>query len=120
DELFAELSALFKENKLIRGVTLSGGDPFCQSQEFAHLAAKIKNSGLNIVTYTGYTWEELQVLGKDEPGVKALLEQTDILVDGRYRENERDLRLAYRGSRNQRLIDVKASLAAQEAVLWQG
>jgi anaerobic ribonucleoside-triphosphate reductase activating protein len=119
DAVFTEVAAIFERNKLIRGVTFSGGEPFGQSKEFALLAAKIKSLGLNLVTYTGYTWEELMAKGNKEPEIKALLAETDILIDGRYTEKERDLHLAYRGSRNQRIIDVKASLAAKEIIFWQ-
>ena len=121
DEIFSDIAADASKNKLIRGVTFSGGEPLCQSLQLAALAAKIKDAGLNlnIITYTGYTFEELFCKAKSQPSIKALLEYTDILIDGRYSEKERDLFLAYRGSRNQRLIDVRASLEAGRAVLWE-
>jgi anaerobic ribonucleoside-triphosphate reductase activating protein len=119
EEVFSIISSAKRRNKLLRGVTFSGGEPFLQSRELADLAGMIKNMDLNIVTYTGYTFEELFCRTKSEAGIKALLELSDILIDGPYLEKERDLFIAYRGSRNQRLIDVKASLEAGRAVLWE-
>ena len=94
---------------IIRGVTFSGGEPFAQAEGFALLGWRLKLLGLNIVTYTGYTWEALT--RPDSPRAwRDLLEVTDILVDGPYVERERDTSIAFRGSRNQRIIDVKGSL----------
>lgn len=99
-----------KEIGLLRGVTLSGGEPFAQAESFAELASRIKVLGLDVVTYTGYTFEELVEMGQKDPSVAGLLNYTDILIDGPYRHEERDLALAFRGSRNQRIIDVQESL----------
>ncbi|MFA9382089.1 MAG: anaerobic ribonucleoside-triphosphate reductase activating protein [Acetanaerobacterium sp.] len=100
-----------EENPLLRGVTFSGGEPFSQAAPLAVLAGRIhERTTLNVLTYTGYTWEEL--LQHEDPAVRALLEQTDVLIDGRYLEAQRDLTLRFRGSANQRVIDVKKSLDA--------
>ncbi|MDU4959847.1 MAG: anaerobic ribonucleoside-triphosphate reductase activating protein [Sporomusaceae bacterium] len=112
-----ELIAMVETARLIRGVTFSGGEPFLQAAALASIAAAAKRRGLDIVTYTGFLYEHLLTLA--DAGVKALLAQTDILVDGPFIKAERDLRLAFCGSRNQRLIDVPKSLAAGRAVLWQ-
>lgn len=96
------------EDPIITGVTFSGGEPFCQAEALAELAVILREHGMHIMTYTGYTWEELQQ--SKDPAVHALLERTDLLVDGRFIEAERSMLLKFRGSRNQRLIDVQQSL----------
>lgn len=115
----ADLVRMIKGIKLLRGITLSGGEPFEQASAFAELAREIKEAGLDILTYTGYTFEELQQKAEKDLGVKNLLENTDILIDGPFREEERDLSLAFRGSRNQRMIDVRASIKEGRIVTWQ-
>jgi anaerobic ribonucleoside-triphosphate reductase activating protein len=92
------------ENPLLSGVTFSGGEPFLQPQVLAELARRLQARGLNITTYTGYTLEELQQL--NSPAINELLDVTDILIDGPFLLAERDLTLAFRGSRNQRIIDM--------------
>ena len=94
------------ENPLLDGVTFSGGEPMCQPEAFSRLAAELKKRQLNIVTYTGYTYEELLEISKTRPAVKELLDLTDLLVDGRFVMAERDLTLLFRGSDNQRVIDM--------------
>ena len=94
------------ENPLLDGVTFSGGEPMCQPEAFYNLAVQVKERGLNIVTYTGFTYEELITMGESNIGVKKLLDFTDIFVDGRFVLEERDLTLPFRGSANQRLIDM--------------
>ena len=94
-------------NGMISGITLSGGEPFCQPAAFAALAKQAKIHGLHVVTYTGYTVEQLWKTGS--PDIAALLKSSDWLVDGKYIEEERDLLLKFRGSRNQRIIDIKKS-----------
>lgn len=94
------------ENPLLDGVTFSGGEPMCQPEACYNLAVQVKERGLNIVTYTGFTYEELITMGESNIGVKKLMDLTDILVDGRFVLEERDLTLPFRGSANQRLIDM--------------
>lgn len=101
---------------LLRGVTISGGEPFEQAGACALLAEQIKSMGLDIVTYTGYAFEELCGKSTENGDVKRLLDATDLLVDGPYRQEERDWDLPFRGSRNQRLILVQESLAAGRAI----
>lgn len=96
------------EDPLVSGVTFSGGEPFCQAEALAELAKELRAHGKHIMTYTGYTWEQLQQ--SEDPAVHALLKHTDILVDGRFILEQRDLTLRFRGSRNQRLLDVQESL----------
>lgn len=95
-------------------VTFSGGDPMFQPVGFTALAKGVKErSGKNIWCYTGYIFEEL-VKNEEQ---RALLEQLDVLVDGRFVEALKDESLRFRGSSNQRVIDVPASLASGKAVL---
>ncbi len=107
-----------RRNPLLSGVTLSGGEPFMQAAECAEIAKAAHGMGLNVWTYTGYTWEELERKMKSVPRFRTLLMETDVLVDGPFIQGQRSLELLYRGSRNQRLIDVQKSLAAGKAMLW--
>ena len=95
-------------------VTFSGGDPMFQPEGFTALAIAIRErSSKNIWCYTGCLFE--QVL--ENPAQRALLEQVDVLVDGRFVEALRDEQLRFRGSSNQRIIDVPRSLKEGKAVL---
>lgn len=105
-----ELLEKIKGNPLLDGVTFSGGEPFCQAKALAALGREIRALGLDIITYTGYTFEELYAR-RTEDGIGELLEVTDFLVDGRFIEAEKSFQLRFRGSRNQRVIDCKKSLA---------
>ncbi|MBC8080008.1 MAG: anaerobic ribonucleoside-triphosphate reductase activating protein [Gorillibacterium sp.] len=93
-------------NPLLDGVTLSGGEPFEQAESFVVLAKRVQALGLNVITYTGYTYERLVAGGANRPGWQMLLDQTDYLVDGRFVLEKRNLMLKYRGSENQRIIDL--------------
>lgn len=97
---------MVKSNPLLDGITLSGGEPFEQVKECTYLAKKIKELGLSVVTYTGYTFEEIL---KDER-LRELLLYTDILIDGKFDITKKSLDLQFRGSSNQRIIDVKKYL----------
>lgn len=112
-----DILAAAAENPLLDGITLSGGDPFLQPVPCLALAEGAHKIGLNVWTYTGYTWEAL--LEENDAEKLALLKETDVLVDGPFLLAERSLELQFCGSRNQRLIDVKKSLAAGEVVLWE-
>lgn len=105
---------LIKSNALLDGLTLSGGDPFEQALMASKLALKVKALGLNVVTYTGYTFEELIEKGSE---VQSLLLATDILIDGCFQVDKKDLTLPFIGSSNQRIIDVKMTLAKGKIVL---
>lgn len=105
-----EVLAQIEANPLLGGVTFSGGEPFCQAAALLPLAEAIKNRGLELAVYTGYTFEEL--LNLPDPAVKQLLALTDTLIDGPYLEAERNLELNFRGSANQRILKARESLAA--------
>jgi len=91
---------------LLSGVTFSGGEPFCQPEAFYYLALKLKEKNMNLMSFTGYTYEELIELGEKNEFVLKLLGQLDLLIDGRFVLCEKDLTLTFRGSRNQRFIDL--------------
>ena len=98
-------------------VTLSGGDPLLQAEGCAELARRVKaETDKTIWCYTGYTWESL--MAKHDPVVMSLLENLDVLVDGPFIQSLRDTSLLFRGSSNQRLIDVQKSLSSGHVVEW--
>ena len=113
---------IVKSNPLCKGVTFSGGEPFAQAEGFARLAALLKAEGYEVASYTGYTFEQLLA---GTPEQKALLEKLDVLIDGPFVLEQRSLELSFRGSENQRILDVPKSLAEGKAVLhtamrWTG
>lgn len=112
-----EILEQIRSNPLLDGVTFSGGEPFCQANALAYLGEKIHELGMNIMTYTGYEYEYLISHSTPENGYTALLAQTNILVDGPFILEEKDLMLKFRGSGNQRIIDVKRSLEQGNAVI---
>lgn len=111
DELFRRI----RENPLLKGVTFSGGEPFCQPGPLAELADLVHSAGLDVTTYSGYRYEDLLAL--PDPAVKALLDQTDMLVDGPFLLEQKDLTLRFRGSRNQRVIDMNETRRLHKIVL---
>lgn len=101
-----DIVTLFSENPLLSGVTFSGGEPFLQPEALCDIAIRVKASGGSVMTYTGYTFEQLCSIAPDNPAMARLLALTDILVDGPYVEALRDLEgLRFRGSSNQRLLE---------------
>ena len=104
---------IVQSNPLCRGVTFSGGEPFVQAGSFARLARLLKEKGYEIASYSGYTFEQLL---SGTPEQRELLSVIDILIDGPFVLAEKSLEIAFRGSRNQRILDVKKSLAAGQAV----
>ena len=100
-------------NPLCKGVTFSGGEPFAQAEGYAELAEALKAKGYEIASYSGYTFEALL---NGTPAQKKLLGLLDILIDGPFIRAEKSLEIAFRGSRNQRILDVPKSLAAGEAI----
>ncbi|HIU74615.1 MAG TPA: anaerobic ribonucleoside-triphosphate reductase activating protein [Candidatus Pelethocola excrementipullorum] len=104
DSTIEEIFEKFVENPLLSGITFSGGEPFCQPEPLYYLGLKVKELKKNIVVYTGYTLEQLKKLQENNPFIASLLSITDILIDGPYVEELRDLELQFRGSSNQRIL----------------
>ena len=100
-------------NPLCRGVTFSGGEPFAQAEGFTKLAKLLKSRGYEVASYSGYTFEELT---KGTEAQQELLKSIDVLIDGRFELGQRSLEIAFRGSKNQRIIDVQKSLTAGKPV----
>lgn len=101
-----DVVTLFSENPLLSGITFSGGEPFLQPEALCDIAAKVKTLGGNVMTYTGFTFEQLLCVAPKNPAMAHLLALTDTLVDGPYVEALRDLEtLRFRGSSNQRLLE---------------
>ncbi|MDL2263266.1 anaerobic ribonucleoside-triphosphate reductase activating protein [Synergistaceae bacterium OttesenSCG-928-I11] len=103
DELIADFEKNFDENPLLDGVTISGGEPMIYARELLPFARAVKESGLNLWIYTGYTIEEL--CAREDADEIALLEAADALVDGRFVLELRTLGVRFIGSSNQRIIE---------------
>ena len=108
-----QIVQIVRSNPLCRGVTFSGGEPFAQAAGFAKLAKLLKAQGYEVASYSGYTFESLL---QGTPEQLELLGSIDILIDGPFLQGEKSLELAFRGSRNQRILDVPKSLAANQAI----
>ena len=111
-----ELEALLAGNPLLQGLTLSGGEPFLQAGDCASLARRARRRGLDVWTYTGYRYEDLAEAGRAD--WEALLAATDVLVDGPFLQAQKSYAALFRGSGNQRLIDLRQTRAAGQVVLW--
>src|SRR5690606_5718899 len=102
DNIFNEIT----ENPFLDGVTLSGGEPLLYYKQLTPLVLRLKDLGLNIWTYTGYTFEELFSKSEGNKALRYFLEQIDVLVDGKFDITKKDSRLHFCGSTNQRIIDI--------------
>lgn len=98
------------------GITFSGGDPFFQAEAFSEIAKFCKYNNINVWCYTGFTLEELLKISKIDENTAKLLENIDVLIDGRFEEEKKDLNLFFRGSSNQRIINIPKSLKKQRTV----
>lgn len=104
-------------NPLLGGVTFSGGEPFMQAEALVPVAEAVKAMGKHLMIYTGYLYEELRKM--EQTGVQKLLELADVLVDGPFVLAMRDLTLVYRGSANQRVIDLVKTREQKNVVLYR-
>ena len=116
DELIEEV----EDNPMLKGITFSGGDPFERAEEFAYMARCFKAQGLNIWSYTGYTYEFIMNSLDSRPEWGEFLKYIDILVDGRFEEDKKDETIRFRGSNNQRIIDVQESMNTGVVVVLHG
>lgn len=112
DKLYDEI----KENPLITGVTFSGGEPFIQPKSLAVFARILREEGYNVWSYSGYTFEKLV----EDENRRELLENIDVLVDGPFVMSKKSFDIDYRGSSNQRIINVPESLEKGYAILAEG
>ena len=112
DTLMGEI----KKNPLLKGVTFSGGEPFLQAGVFAEIAKQCHLLGLDVISYTGYTFENLVSGFEEHPDWKILL-NVDVLIDGPFIEEKKSLLLLFRGSSNQRILDAKLSLRKCQPIL---
>lgn len=111
DQIIKEICS----NPLIDGITLSGGDPFFSAADVSTFVDRIKEKvRINIWIYSGFTYEEIM----EDPVKKELLMKCDVLVDGRFVREKRDVSLLFRGSANQRIIDIPRSVKEGSVVLW--
>ncbi len=116
-----EIVDIVKQNPMCKGVTFSGGEPFCQPAAFSVLARELKSQNYEVAAYSGYTFEQIARDGD----MSELLQELDVLVDGRYIIDRHTLSAPFIGSENQRIIDVKSSLITGEPVCvnegrWRG
>ena len=106
-----------KKETYLEGITFSGGDPFYQAASFAYIAKNLKDM-FSIWCYTGFTYEQILEMSKTQPEYMDLLQNIEVLIDGKFEIENYDQSLAYRGSSNQRLVDVKKSLKENKCVLF--
>lgn len=101
------------------GITFSGGDPMFQPDACNEIALYCKEKGYNIWVYTGFTFEELMKLAKEKPIYQEFLSNIDVLVDGKFDYTKKNTNLLFRGSSNQRLIDVAKTLQSNRVILYE-
>lgn len=117
DMTVGEVYAEIKQNPHLHGITLSGGEPFSQPDALLELVRLVRADGMDVMSYSGYTYEEL--LAMRNPAVDGILDELSILVDGRFELDKRNLTLRYRGSENQRVIDMKKTRETGDVVLYK-
>lgn len=113
EEIKKQISLLQAEE----GITFSGGDPVMQAEACADIASFAKDQGLNIWCYTGFKFEELLEMSEKNINIKNFLNTIDVLIDGKFIYEQKSLNLKFRGSRNQRIIDVIESLKQKKTIL---
>lgn len=114
-KLYSVINSIDSKKSYLDGITLSGGEPFCQAEGCRVLAWAAHQMGLNVWCYTGFTFEELLSIRATMP----LLREVDVLVDGPFEIRKRTLSVPFIGSRNQRIIDVKKSLEMGCAIEYE-
>jgi len=114
-DIFAKIT----ENPLLDGLTLSGGEPLLYYKQLTSLVRRVKASGLNIWAYTGYTFEDILKRCESNKELEQFVAFIDVLVDGRFEIEKRNLQLRFCGSSNQRIINIPVSLQKGQAVLYQ-
>lgn len=112
-----EINEQIRELEGQDGITFSGGDPMFQIDACLHIAKTAKECGLNVWCYTGFTFEELMKMSDKNQSLIEFLKLIDVLIDGKFMIEQKSFNIKFRGSRNQRIIDVKKSLKNKKAVL---
>ncbi|MEG2348350.1 MAG: anaerobic ribonucleoside-triphosphate reductase activating protein [Clostridia bacterium] len=105
-------------NPLLKGVTISGGEPFMQAENVSNLIGKVNRDKLDVIVYSGYTFEDLIKKSDINNNFMDLINNTDVLIDGKFEEELKSQKLKFRGSLNQRAIDIKESLSSGKTVLY--
>lgn len=103
------LNAIF-DNPLLSGVTFSGGEPFMQAKSLYLIGKEIKNKGLNLITYTGFLFEDLLKMSENDPYILKLIKLNDYIMDGKFELKNKTYDKTFVGSSNQRRIDVKKTI----------
>lgn len=103
-EQLDDIVKLWRKNPMLQGITISGGEPFLQPDKVLYLAKKAKETGLDVVVYSGYYYDELK--GFENESIDELLETADYLIDGPFQYRNKNLEILFRGSSNQRIVDL--------------
>lgn len=115
DKMVEEINS----NPLLKGVTISGGEPFIQAKNVSNLISKLNRDKLDVIVYSGYTYEDLLEKSNESNGFMELIKSSDILIDGKFDEDLKSQMLKFRGSTNQRAIDLKSSLDLGQTILYE-
>lgn len=122
DGILLDMDTLIKDvksNPMITGITFSGGDPLEQADKFAYMAYRFKKLGLSVWCYTGYEFEYILKNKFERNGWTELLNNVDVLIDGKFIEELKNNNIKFRGSSNQRLINIQESLKQNKIILLQ-
>lgn len=115
-----QIIRLLKQQKnIIKGISFSGGEPYLQACELAQVAMAARQTGMDVVTYTGFTYEQLMELGNNNEDITAFTDASDILIDGKYIHELKTTTLPFRGSSNQRIINLVETRKKGRIVLWK-
>ena len=114
-----DIYAKIKSEPIIKDVTFSGGEPFENYNDLLPLAKQLKKDGYNLCSFSGFTYEELLKKSIEDNNLREFISLLDILIDGKFIYEKRDLTLKYRGSSNQRIIDVQKSLNQNTVITIQ-
>lgn len=118
-ESITTLAEDITKNPLLKGITLSGGEPFMQAKKLAKLVSLIDLKRYSVMTYTGFKYEYLISNANDDNGYLELLKLTDVLIDGKFMKDLKSSSAKFRGSTNQMAIDVKSSLKENRIILHE-
>lgn len=119
DESIDVIAQMIDSNPLLKGITLSGGEPFMQAKKLVELLNKVKNKKLDVITYTGFKYEELIEKANEQNNFMELINASDILIDGRFELDKKQEGLKFRGSSNQRAIDLKKTMETGKVVEYE-